>query len=179
MKGNWIIQSFVMLFGFGLFSCIENDPNKDESGQDQLKSLEIDRELSPENQRYSDTFYVPIYSDIYIDEQHPKNLLSATLSIRNVSDTDTLFVSKIDYYNTAGELVRHFIDQTIALPAMASVNYVVEREDETGGSGANFIVEVSASNNIAAPRIQAVMIGEYSNKGFSFSVDGSSVKRLE
>ena len=59
---------------------------------------------------------------------------------------------------------------------MATINYVIEREDDTGGSGANFIVKLSAKNEDVKPLIQAVMIGQYGNKGFAFSTDGYSIK---
>ncbi len=44
--------------------------------------------------------YLPIYSEIY---QRNKNFtfdLTATVSIRNISLSDTLFIYKSDYYNT-------------------------------------------------------------------------------
>lgn len=178
-KLNWN-YSFLLIGVLSILnSCINNNPNTDKEGQDQLESLEIDHELSENELRYQEVFYVPIYSDIYVDNNNPKCLLSATLSIRNVSSTDTLFISKIEYFDTDGHSVRNYISKTIALPAMASVNYVVERDDETGGSGANFIVEVSAAHNISVPRIQAIMIGDYSNKGLSFVVEGEPLRAIE
>lgn len=57
---------------------------------------------------------------------------------------------------------------------MATVNYVIEKEDTSGGPGANFLVELS-SNNLIKPLIQAIMIGENGNKGFAFSTDGYSI----
>ena len=59
---------------------------------------------------------------------------------------------------------------------MATVNYVIEREDDSGGSGANFIVKLSAKSEKVKPIIQAVMIGHVGNKGFAFSTDGYSIK---
>ena len=119
---------------------------------------------------------MPIYSDIYADQQEQKLLLSATLSIRNTSLNDTLFVSKIDYYNTEGDLVRSYIDNPISLSPMGTINYVIEKDDDTGGSGANFIVELSSKNKKIKPLIQAIMLGYSGNKSFAFSTDGYSVK---
>ncbi len=60
---------------------------------------------------------------------------------------------------------------------MATVNYVIEKDDDTGGHGANFIIALSSKNkNITRPVIQAIMIGQFGNKGFSFATDGYSVK---
>ncbi len=160
---------------FVLFSCEPSNPNLDTEGVDQLESLEVDHALEKGEMAYQDIVYVPIYSDIYIDVQNPKSLLAATLSIRNTSFEDSLFLSKIDYYNTDGHLVKSFIDRQLSLPPMATLNYVIEREDDTGGPGANFIVSISSRNKDVQPLIQAVMVGDYSNKGFSFITYGQSL----
>ena len=168
------IFSFLFLSLF--FACSSPNPNTNLEGKDELRSLEIETEINHDQMPFKDLVYVPIYSDIYVDAQNQNTLLSATLSIRNTSFSDSLFVSKIDYYNTIGELVRSYIDLPISINSMATVNYVIEREDDTGGSGANFIVELSSNNSNMKPIIQAIMIGENGNKGFSFSTDGYSLK---
>lgn len=159
-----------------IFSCQSKDPNLNRQGQDELKSHEIHRELDKDEIDFTDLVYVPIYSDIYIDQQNQQSLLAATLSIRNTSFNDSLFVSKINYYNTDGLKVRSFIDNPISLPPMATINYVIERDDDSGGPGANFIVEINSRNPKMKPLIQAIMIGQNGNKGFSFSTDGYSIK---
>ena len=40
----------------------------------------------------------------------------------------------------------------------------------------NFIVALNAKSSNVKPLIQAIMIGQYSNKGFAFSTDGYSIK---
>ncbi|WP_452599327.1 DUF3124 domain-containing protein [Pontimicrobium sp. MEBiC01747] len=167
---------YLFLF-FLLSSCIEpKNPNVDSSGQDELESREVYKPVNEKELEFHDLIYVPIYSDIYIDSQNQNHLLSATLSIRNTSTTDSLFISKINYYNTDGNMVKRFINGTISLRPMATVNYVIEKEDNSGGSGANFIVELKSKNSSTKPVIQAVMMGQYSNKAFSFITDGYSLK---
>jgi hypothetical protein len=103
--------------------------------------------------------------------------LAATLSIRNTSYSDSLFVTTIDYFNTEGNLVKNYIDNPISLPPMATINYVIEKEDDTGGAGANFIVSLTSRSKFVKPIIQAIMIGENGeNKGFAFAIDGYSIK---
>jgi len=159
------------------FSCTTPNPNTNAKGENELKSLEVDESIKGEEMSFKDIVYVPIYSDIYFDANHQNNLLSATLSIRNTSFKDTIFVSKIEYFNTSGDLVRKYIDNTIGIPAMGTVNYVVERDDNSGGSGANFIIEMSARSAEIRPLVQAIMIGDNGNKGFSFATDGYSLLR--
>ncbi len=168
---NCILYLLILLFA----GCGSPDPNATKKGVDELKSLELDRALSEKDKKYEDVVYVPIYSDIYLSRNDQSSLLSATLSIRNTSFNDSLFISIIDYYNTEGDLVRSYIDQPIVLSPMATVNYVIEREDKSGGPGANFIVKMYSDNEIK-PLIQAVMIGLNGNKGFAFSTDGYSIE---
>jgi hypothetical protein len=73
-------------------------------------------------------------------------------------------------------MVRSYIDNVISIPPMATVNYVVDKNDDTGGPGANFIVELNAKTKNVDPIIQAVMIGQTGNKGFSFTTEGYVVK---
>jgi len=158
------------------FSCQDPNPNLDKKGQDEFKALEVQRAIGEDEQNFQDIIYVPIYSDLYGDQQNQKILLAATLSIRNTSYTDSIFVSKIDYFNTGGKLVRSYLENMISLPPMATINYVIEKDDDTGGHGANFIVELSSKNKNVRPLIQAIMVSHTGNKGFSFSTDGYSIK---
>lgn len=166
-----------LLIALFLLSCEEPTPNIDNTGKDELKSHEMDHEIVKEEIEFQDLIYVPIYSDIYVDQQNPSTLLSATLSIRNTSYSDSLFISKIDYFNTEGVLVRSYIEKPISLPPMATINYVIEKDDDAGGPGANFIVSLSAKNKDVNPLIQAIMIGQTGNKGFAFSTNGHSIKK--
>ena len=51
---------------------------------------------------------------------------------------------------------------------MASTNFVVPENDQTGGSGANFIVEWIAETEVFEPIIEAVMVSTASQQGLSF-----------
>jgi len=164
------------LFALSLHSCKEQDPNLKSDGSDEFKSLEIKSKLDPTQMQYQEEVYIPIYSDIYIDKQKQKTLLAATLSIRNTSYTDSLFVSKVDYYDSDGVVARRFLDKTINIPPMATVNYVIEKEDDSGGTGANFMVSLKGRNQLMKPLVQAIMIGEFNNIGFAFSTNGWPVE---
>ncbi len=118
--------------------------------------------------------YVPIYSDIYNQTRDSRTLLTATLSIRNTSLIDSLFVSKIDYYNTEGDLVRSYIDSPIYLTPMESIDYVIEQQDTSGGSGANFMIDWYSKKQLN-PLFQAVMVGGLGAQAFSFTTEGIEV----
>lgn len=161
-----------------IISCTTKDPNSTQKGEDILEDLEVETtEVVNLDLKYNDTIYVPIYSDIYVTSGNQTVLLAATLSIRNTSFSEKLFVSTIDYYNTQGELVRKYLDKPIVVNPMATVDYVIEKEDDTGGSGANFIITLSSDSYNVKPIIQAIMIGTEGNKGFAFTTEGYSIKK--
>lgn len=120
--------------------------------------------------------YVPIYSDIYNQTRDTRTMLTATLSIRNTSIRDSLFVSTIDYYNTQGDLVRSYIDSPIYLKPMESIDYVIEQQDNSGGSGANFLIDWYSKKQLN-PLFQAVMVGGLGAQAFSFTTDGIELER--
>ena len=153
------------------------DPNVmlSEGQKDPIKQLEITSKIDRSKFGYQQTFYVPIYSDIYTDRDNRKVLLSATLSVRNTTLKKSLYINKIDYYDTRGAFVKSYLNKPIELPAMGTLNYIVEKEEDKGGSGANFIIEVEGIDETVAPVIEAVMIGNFSNKAFAFTTQGTPV----
>jgi hypothetical protein len=112
--------------------------------------------------------YVPVYSHIYYDGGRPY-LLETTLSIRNVDPKRPIYVSAVEYYDTNGKLSKKYVDRLIKLDPLQTIEFLVERHDVAGGSGANFIVEwhVGATET-HAPLIEAVMVGRSGTNAISF-----------
>ncbi|WP_051229734.1 DUF3124 domain-containing protein [Psychroserpens burtonensis] len=115
--------------------------------------------------------YVPVYSNIYQRTRNERTSLTSTLSIHNTSETDTLFIKRIDYYNTEGQLVVKHLESPIYVNTFETIEYVVDEQDNSGGSGANFIIEWYGDKKLN-PLFQAVMIGGLGNKTFSFTTEG-------
>jgi hypothetical protein len=112
--------------------------------------------------------YVPVYSHIYYDGGRPY-LLEITLSIRNIDLKEPVYLSKIDYYDTDGQLSKRKIDRLILLKPLQTIEFLIERHDASGGSGANFIVEWHAADKgVHAPLIEAVMVGRSGTNAISF-----------
>jgi len=121
--------------------------------------------------------YIPIYSDIYyIDSKHTFPL-TATLSIRNTSFSDSIYVFTIDYYNSSGEKIKRFNDATLLVKPMESVEFVVENKSGSGGVGANFVVEWGARNEAQRPYFQGIMIGTSGQQGISFTTEGIVIRQ--
>lgn len=164
----------LILFGICVLSCDKNNPNNETKNvlsdrQSEINSAKID------SGTINKKVYVPIYSDIYNRSKDTKVLLTATLSIRNTSETDTLYIGRVDYYNTEGNLVRKYIESSIYLKPMESIAYVIEEDDDVGGVGANFMLEWYANKPIQ-PLFQAVMMSGLGNKAFSFTTEGFEVE---
>lgn len=123
------------------------------------------------------TVYVPAYSHIYHEEGQP-HLLTITLSVRNTSRAEEIIVRSVRYFDTKGNEVKSYLDRPVRLPAMGTTEVIVERDDATGGSGANFLVDWSADQPVSAPVIEAVMIDTKSQQGISFARRGFVVSEL-
>ena len=116
--------------------------------------------------------YLPVYSHIYHIHEHKTFDLTITISIRNVSMTDSVYILKADYYNTVGENVRQYLKDPIFLKPLETVEIIIEDRDMEGGSGANFIFDWAMDNDKNPPLFEAVMISPYDQQGLAFSTRG-------
>ncbi len=113
--------------------------------------------------------YVPVYSHIYIgDRERPFNL-AVTLSVRNTDPRERLQLVQVDYYDSDGHLVRHYLDKPREMPPLATIRFVVAEKDVKGGSGANFLVRWESVDPVNLPVVESVMIGAQSGQGISFT----------
>lgn len=138
-----------------------------------LKPITLDAQLKI---AMGQTIYVPIYSHIYYEDQKGKVDLSATLSIRNTDLSNPIIITSVRYYDSNGKLIRQYLEQPGELSPLASIDFVVERTDTSGGLGANFIVEWIAETTVSEPVVEAVMINAVSAQGISFTSPGRVIK---
>lgn len=120
--------------------------------------------------------YVPAYSHIYHGNKETPLLLSVTLSIRNIDTDNAITITRADYYETEGALVKQYISEPLVLGPLGSGRFVVPQKDNTGGSGANFIVSWQSDTPINPPIVEAVMIGMQSQLGISFTSRGQPLQ---
>jgi len=115
------------------------------------------------------TLYIPCYSHVYLQDGRPYNL-SITLSLRNTSLKHNLVVKSVEYYDSAGKLLKKYAEEETVLGPLATTEYFVEENDHSGGSGANFLVTWTSENDepLEEPVVQALMIGTSGNIGVSF-----------
>ena len=112
--------------------------------------------------------YVPVYSHIFHRAEDRTFDLTATLSIRNASPTGGITIQEVDYFDSAGTILKSYVDRPRGLGPLASTYVVIEERDRTGGVGANFIVTWYAERPVTPPVVEAVMISTQGGQGVSF-----------
>jgi hypothetical protein len=122
------------------------------------------------------TIYVPVYSHIYHYNRQQIFNLAATLSIRNTDLEKPIIITSVLYYNSEGKLIKKYLERPIQLDALASTDFFINKNDTSGGLGANFIVEWVASKEVSEPIVEAIMIGTDFQQGISFTSPGKVIK---
>ncbi|MDJ0745958.1 MAG: DUF3124 domain-containing protein [Xenococcaceae cyanobacterium MO_167.B27] len=113
------------------------------------------------------TIYVPVYSEIH-HFQNRTFPLAATLSVRNTDPQNPIIITSVKYYNSDGKLVREHLENPLRMAPLATTDFIIDQDDRTGGSGANFIVEWVAETEVYEPIVEAVMVSTTSQQGISF-----------
>ncbi|MCB0060458.1 MAG: DUF3124 domain-containing protein [Caldilineaceae bacterium] len=124
------------------------------------------------------TIYVPAYSHIYYQDRERVINLTITLSIRNADPAQAIWIDSVQYHDANGQLLRNEVSAAIQLPPLATVEFVVEEEDTSGGSGASFLVKWSSDLQPVAPVVEAVMISAASTQGISFVSVGRVIETV-
>jgi hypothetical protein len=168
--------AILLLFLTLLFSSCEerrvlhvhfDDPDAFYLDESSVPDLEIEKEV-----------YVPAYSNLYYESDVRKTYFTVILSLRNISFTDSIYFTRIEYYDTEGVLLKEHIDKVLVLRPMESVEFIVESTDKKGGPGANFVVSYGGKANLSnAPYIESVMLGDIDGYGFSFRSPSVEIKK--
>ncbi len=143
------------------------------SVEDRLTTLSERASDTQVSQAYH-TVYVPAYSHVYSDGGLPI-LLEVALHVRNTDPKVGFTLTRADYYDTKGKLLRRYIASPHQLAPLESTEFIVEKTDHEGGSGANFIVQWSADSPVSPPLVEAVMVGMEPEYSFSFVRSGVTV----
>jgi hypothetical protein len=131
---------------------------------------------APTEITFRQSVYVPAYSSLVDSGGQALLNLSVTLSVRNTSATLPLVVEHIDYYDTAGNLVQHYIPATVAIRPFGTIEILIATNDVRGGTGANFVVDWGATQPTSEPVIETVMVGASGGRGFAFISPGHPIR---
>jgi hypothetical protein len=114
------------------------------------------------------TLYVPVYSHVYTGDRALPFNLAATLGIRNTDPASPLTVTRVNYHDSNGRLVKRYLAGPLTLPPQGSTSFYLKERDTSGGFGAHFIVAWESAREINEPIVESVMIGARSGQGISF-----------
>jgi hypothetical protein len=120
--------------------------------------------------------YVPIYSNIP-DRENKRFDLSAFVAIHNTDLQNQIKITKVLYFNNDGKFVKDFLAAEHALGPLAATNFYIPQSD-TGGTGANFLVEWMADSPVSEPLIESVMLNLEGNRGISFLSKGKVIREI-
>lgn len=98
------------------------------------------------------------------------------VSMRNVSETDTIYVLKADYYDTHGKSIRRYFEHPIYLAPLETTEIIIDQLDIYGGTGSNFIFEWKIPQNAPEPLFEGIMTSILGINGLSFTREA---RRLE
>jgi len=140
-------------------------------------SLSQNIDYAPLNCFQGQVVYVPAYSHIYHQDGR-SYLLTVTLSVRNTSAEKEIIVKSVRYFDTNGKEIKSYLKAPIRLAAMATTESLIERDDTSGGSGANFLVEWVSDQAVTEPVIEAGMIDTSGQQGISFARKGQVVSEV-
>jgi len=103
--------------------------------------------------------YLPIYSHIWHGDtdgkgQPMKALVSVSVSIRNTDPVKSIRVDSAQYYDTDGKKLREYVTAPKNIGPMGTYEIFVPRSDDTGGSGANFVIAWKADTPASPPIVE-------------------------
>ena len=151
------------------FSCQENKGTEDISPVNWKKrSVELPKEDSLKVGKS----YLSVYSEIYSITEHRTIALTVTVSLRNVSVNEPVYLLDASYYNTKGDLIRTYFEKPVLLNPLETIEIIIDEKDTHGGSGANFIFDWALGSSGHEPLFEAVMISTSGQQGISFTTQG-------
>ncbi|MCB0534512.1 MAG: DUF3124 domain-containing protein [Lewinellaceae bacterium] len=164
--------TFILLLLATLSAC---EPAPEPSSMNPVNWKKRSVTLNSADSLHSGSTYLSVYSEIYEHSEHRTYGLTVTVSLRNISATDSVFIKRADYYNTNGDLIRTYFDFPIFIKPMETVEIVINEIDKHGGTGGNFIFDWATRNKNLEPFFEAVMISTTGQQGISFTTQGIKI----
>ena len=126
--------------------------------------------------------YLPIYSHVWHGEvdangQPEKSLVSVLVSVRNTDASKSIQVESARYYDTDGKLLREYMKAPRTIAPMGTYELFVPRSDDTGGSGANFVISWKAERSSNPPIVEALHVNLPAGRSIAFITSARELSR--
>lgn len=174
MKDPIKIISRILLLMIVLISC--DQPVKKQIDKKAVDWQSHEANHIPSTSIIKGTCYLPVYSQVYQLHQHKTYNLTVMVSLRNVSPTDSVYILNADYFDSSGEKIHEYLKNPIFLRPLETVEIVIDENDDTGGTGGNFIFDWVARNKMQIPLFEAIMISTTGQQGLSFTTRSVQIK---
>ncbi len=124
--------------------------------------------------------YLPIYSNMLYGNLSragapSRILLSAMVAIRNTDPNHPMRVTSARYFDSKGKFLREYLAAPVEVPPMGTKDLFVELHDDSGGSGANFMIRWEAAGPVNPPLVEALHANMDSGKAVVFSTQALPV----
>lgn len=133
-------------------------------------------DINPKDSLDFGSTYLSVCTQVYTSKEHRTYELTATISMRNTSRVDTIFILKAEYFDTNGKPIKQYFDKPIYLAPLETVGIIIEEKDKEGGFGANFIFDWGIKKHSTEPLFEGIMISTSGQQGLSFTTQGKRIK---
>ena len=163
---------WILLFMLPLLSCEDKVEKLKTSTNWEKRAVNG----SPKDSLLKGASYLSVYSQIYSQTEHRTHDLTATISIRNINEKDTIFINKAEYFDASGKSIRTYFNKTIFISPLETLEIVIDEKDQAGGTGGNFIFYWAIKPQSNEPFFEGVMISTSGQQGISFTTQGKRMR---
>ena len=124
--------------------------------------------------------YLPVYSHVWHGEmdksgQPMKTLVSVSVSIRNTDPVKSIRIDSALYYDTNGNKLREYLASPRTIGPMGTYELFVPRSDDTGGSGANFVIAWKSASPASPPIVEGFHANLPAGRSIAFTTSARPV----
>lgn len=118
--------------------------------------------------------YLPIYSHIWHGDmdnagQRTKTLVSVFVSIRNTDPAKSIRITSAQYYDTDGKKLKEYVATPKLIGPMGTYELFIPRSDDTGGSGANFVISWKSDQPASPPIVEGIHANLPAGRAIAFT----------
>jgi len=135
---------------------------------------------APNDRTTGQVLYLPIYSHIWhgdVDSKGlaTKTLMSVSVSIRNTDPAKPIRIVSAQYFDTDGRKLREYLPAPKTIGPMGTYELFIPRSDDSGGSGANFVIAWKADVPVNAPMVEGLHAHMPSGRSIAFTTSARQI----
>ena len=135
---------------------------------------------APPARSLGQVLYLPVYSHIWHGEmdargQPMKTLVSISVSIRNTDPVKSIRITSAQYFDTSGKKLREYLPSPKVIGPMATYEIFVPRSDDSGGSGANFVIAWKADTPASQPIVEGLHANLPAGRSIAFTTSARPI----